>query len=133
MAASAGGASIAHDATGNAQMVASGGGYLRFVRASVGDEVRIVPIEDVCFFEAADKYIVVATAEGDLLIRTSLRELLPQLDPERFWQVHRSTVVNVAEVVSAQHSPLGRLTLKLKHRKDRIAVSRQYAPLFRQM
>ncbi|WP_087721494.1 LytR/AlgR family response regulator transcription factor [Pandoraea sp. PE-S2T-3] len=109
------------------------GEYLRFVRASVGDEIRIVPVEEVCFFEAADKYVVVATVDGDLLIRTSLRELLPQLDPSRFWQVHRSTVVNVAEVVSAQHTPLGRLTLKLKRRKDRVAVSRQYAHLFRQM
>ncbi|WP_287496809.1 LytTR family DNA-binding domain-containing protein [Pandoraea sp. CB10b_02] len=107
--------------------------YLRFVRASVGDEIRIVPVEEVCFFEAADKYVMVATADGDLLIRTSLRELLPQLDPSRFWQVHRSTVVNVAEVVSAQHTPLGRLTLKLRRRKDRVAVSRQYAHLFRQM
>ncbi|MBN4665986.1 response regulator transcription factor [Pandoraea nosoerga] len=107
--------------------------YLRFVRASVGDEIRIVPVEEVCFFEAADKYVLVATADGDLLIRTSLRELLPQLDPSRFWQVHRSTVVNVAEVVSAQHTPLGRLTLKLRRRKDRVAVSRQYAHLFRQM
>lgn len=107
--------------------------YLRFVRASVHDEIRIVPVEDVCFFEAADKYVVVATTDGDLLIRTSLRELMPQLDPSRFWQVHRSTVVNVAEVVSAQHTPLGRLTLKLKRRKDRVAVSRQYAHLFRQM
>ncbi|AVF40656.1 DNA-binding response regulator [Pandoraea apista] len=107
--------------------------YLRFVRASVRDEIRIVPVEDVCFFEAADKYVVVATTDGDLLIRTSLRELMPQLDPSRFWQVHRSTVVNVAEVVSAQHTPLGRLTLKLRRRKDRVAVSRQYAHLFRQM
>ncbi|VVE51368.1 response regulator, lytTr family protein [Pandoraea horticolens] len=107
--------------------------YLHFVRASVRDEIRIVPVEDVCFFEAADKYVVVATTDGDLLIRTSLRELMPQLDPSRFWQVHRSTVVNVAEVVSAQHTPLGRLTLKLKRRKDRVAVSRQYAHLFRQM
>lgn len=111
----------------------SSGEYLRFVRASVGDEIRIVPVEEVCFFEAADKYVVVATTDGDLLIRTSLRDLLPQLDPSRFWQVHRSTVVNVAEVVSAQHTPLGRLTLKLKRRKDRVAVSRQYAHLFRQM
>ncbi|AJP57378.1 hypothetical protein UC34_10870 [Pandoraea vervacti] len=107
--------------------------YLQFVRASVRDEIRIVPVEEICFFEAADKYVVVATADGDLLIRTSLRELLPQLDPSRFWQVHRSTVVNVGEVVSAQHTPLGRLTLKLKRRKDRVAVSRQYAHLFRQM
>ena len=113
--------------------LSSSGEYLRFVRASVGDEIRIVPVEEVCFFEAADKYVVVATTDGDLLIRTSLRELLPQLDPSRFWQVHRSTVVNVAEVVSAQHTPLGRLTLKLKRRKDRVAVSRQYAHLFRQM
>lgn len=107
--------------------------YLQFVRASVRDEIRIVPVEEICFFEAADKYVVVATIDGDLLIRTSLRELLPQLDPSRFWQVHRSTVVNVGEVVSAQHTPLGRLTLKLKRRKDRVAVSRQYAHLFRQM
>lgn len=107
--------------------------YLRFVRACGRDAIHLVPVDDVCFFEAADKHVMVATVDGDLRIRTSLRELLPQLDPSRFWQVHRSTVVNVAEVVSAQHTPLGRLTLKLKRRKDRVAVSRQYAHLFRQM
>ncbi|WP_087688830.1 LytTR family DNA-binding domain-containing protein [Pandoraea sp. PE-S2R-1] len=131
------GAHGANGASGSKSVTAASapaaGEYLRFVRASVGDEIRIVPVEEVCFFEAADKYVVVATVDGDLLIRTSLRELLPQLDPSRFWQVHRSTVVNVAEVVSAQHTPLGRLTLKLKRRKDRVAVSRQYAHLFRQM
>lgn len=132
-ATSATSATSAAPAAPNSQPVAASREYLQFVRASVRDEIRIVPVEEICFFEAADKYVVVATVDGDLLIRTSLRELLPQLDPSRFWQVHRSTVVNVGEVVSAQHTPLGRLTLKLKRRKDRVAVSRQYAHLFRQM
>lgn len=126
-------AGVRDNALSDAAALPAAGQYLRFVRALSGDEIRLVPVEEICFFEAADKYVVVATTDGDLLIRTSLRELLPQLDPGRFWQVHRSTVVNVSEVVSAQHTPLGRLTLKLKRRKDRVAVSRQYAHLFRQM
>ncbi|SDC51066.1 LytR/AlgR family response regulator transcription factor [Paraburkholderia lycopersici] len=106
---------------------------LRYLRASSGNDIRMVPVEDVLYFEAADKYVVVTTRSGELLIRTSLRELCAQLDPARFWQVHRSTVVNVDQVESASVNALGRMTLRLRGHASALAVSRQYAHLFRQM
>ncbi|WP_321936654.1 LytTR family DNA-binding domain-containing protein [Paraburkholderia sp. J8-2] len=106
---------------------------LRYLRASSGNDIRVVPVEDVLYFEAADKYVVVTTRSGELLIRTSLRELCAQLDPERFWQVHRGTVVNVDQVESASVSAIGKMTLQLRGHAGALAVSRQYAHLFRQM
>ncbi|MGF6735505.1 DNA-binding LytR/AlgR family response regulator [Paraburkholderia youngii] len=106
---------------------------LRYLRASSGSDIRIVPVEDVLYFEAADKYVVVATRTGELLIRMSLKELVAQLDPARFWQVHRSTVVNVDKVESASVSALGKTSIKLRGHDGAIAVSKQYAHMFRQM
>ncbi|MPW18326.1 response regulator [Paraburkholderia sp. CNPSo 3157] len=106
---------------------------LRYLRASSGSDIRIVPVDDVLYFEAADKYVVVTTRTGELLIRTSLKELCAQLDPARFWQVHRSTVVNVDQVESATVSTLGKMSLKLRGYARAVAVSKQYAHLFRQM
>lgn len=82
------------------------GGYLRFIKALVGQEVRFIPVDDVIYLEATDKYVNVVAGSGESLIRTSLRDLLTQLDPEHFWQVHRGTVVNVAHVSSAVHLSL---------------------------
>jgi DNA-binding LytR/AlgR family response regulator len=106
---------------------------LRYLRASSGSDIRIVPVEEVLYFEAADKYVVVTTRTGELLIRTSLKELCTQLDPACFWQVHRSTVVNVDQVESASLSTLGKMSLKLRGHSGEVAVSKQYAHLFRQM
>ena len=106
---------------------------LRWVRASVGSDVRLVPVEEVCYFQAADKYTAVFTADGELLIRTAIKELVAQLDPEQFWQVHRGTVVNVRQIVAARHDALGRVNLRLRDRKETVAVSRGHAHLFRQM
>jgi DNA-binding LytR/AlgR family response regulator len=108
-------------------------GRLAWVRAAVGQEVRLIPVEDVCYFEANDKYTSVFTAEGEALIRTPLKELLVQLDPERFWQVHRGTVVNLAHVVSTTRDLAGRVTLGFRARRERVAVSRAYAHRFKQM
>lgn len=109
------------------------GGYLRFIKALVGQEVRFIPVDDVLYLEATDKYVNVVSSGGESLIRMSLRELLTQLDPEHFWQVHRGTVVNVAHVSSAVHLSLGRLGLKVRGRTETLPVARQYAHLFRQM
>ncbi|MCP3713122.1 LytTR family DNA-binding domain-containing protein [Paraburkholderia sp. CNPSo 3274] len=106
---------------------------LRYLRASSGNDIRMVPVEDVLYFEAADKYVVVTTRSGELLIRTSLRELCAQLDPARFWQVHRGTVVNVDQVECASVSAIGKMTLKLRGHAGALDVSRQYAHLFKQM
>jgi DNA-binding LytR/AlgR family response regulator len=113
--------------------IAPQGGYLRFIKALVGQEVRFIPVDDVLYLEATDKYVNVVAGSGESLIRMSLRELLTQLDPEHFWQVHRGTVVNVAHVLSAVHLSLGRLGLKMRGRTETLPVARQYAHLFRQM
>ena len=106
---------------------------LRFVRAGAGTTVKLIPVNEVLWFEAEDKYITVATREGDSIIRMPLRELLEQLDLELFWQVHRGTVVNSQHIALARRDELGHLTLTLKGRQDEIPVSRQFAHLFKQM
>lgn len=107
--------------------------YLRFIKALVGQEVRIIPVDEVIYLEATDKYVNVVSSNGEALIRTSLRELTQQLDPERFWQVHRGTVVNITCVASAVNQSLGRLSLRLRDRPELLPVARQYAHLFKQM
>jgi len=106
---------------------------LRWLRAQVGQEVRMVAVDEVCYFQSADKYTALYTRDAELLLRTPLKELITQLDPEQFWQVHRSTVVNVTQIVSAKHDLLGRVALSLRDRTESIAVSRSYSHLFRQM
>lgn len=109
------------------------GHYLRFIKALVGQEVRIIPVDEVVYLEATDKYVNVVATSGEALIRTSLRELTQQLDPDRFWQIHRGTVVNIDCVASAVNQSLGRLSLKLRDRSESLPVARQYAHLFKQM
>jgi DNA-binding LytR/AlgR family response regulator len=99
----------------------------------VGNSIHMVPIEQVLFFEAADKYVRVVTATREHLIRTSLRELLPRLDAGRFWQIHRGTVVRADAIVSAERDESGRVTLKLQGRPDELVVSRLYAHRFKAM
>jgi DNA-binding LytR/AlgR family response regulator len=106
---------------------------LRWLRVQVGQTVRMVAVEEVCYFQSSDKYTTVLTRDAELLLRTPLKELLDQLDPEQFWQVHRGTLVNVQQIVSAHHDLLGKVTLSLKDRTEKVAVSRSYAHLFRQM
>ncbi|WP_417069533.1 LytR/AlgR family response regulator transcription factor [Niveibacterium terrae] len=106
---------------------------LRFIRIGVGNSVRMIPVEQVLYFEACDKYVTVATASSDGLIRTSLRELMAALDPRQFWQIHRGTLVNVAGISHAEQDEAGRTHLKLKGRAEKLPVSRQFAHLFRQM
>ena len=112
---------------------ASTGEPLRQIRASVGDAVRLIAIEDVCYFQAGDKYTSVVTREGEALIRTALRDVAGQLPAGRFQQVHRSTIVNLAEVAAAVKDESGRLFLRLRHRKETLPVSRIYAELFKAM
>lgn len=106
---------------------------LDFVRAAVGNVVRMIPADEVVYFQAADKYVCVATADSDVLIRVPLRELLPQLDPKLFRQINRSTVVNLACVTSAVRDSVGKLQLNLRSRPEKPRVSPVYAHLFRQM
>lgn len=106
---------------------------LTTVRAAVGNVVRMIPVAEVVYFQAVDKYVNVVTAESEALIRVPLKDLLPQLDPNQFRQVSRSMVVNMACVASAGRDDFGKVTLNLRGRTDKPRVSPVYAHLFRQM
>jgi DNA-binding LytR/AlgR family response regulator len=106
---------------------------LKVIQASVGSSIRMVPVEEVVYFEAADKYVRVLTADHEYLIRTPLKELLPQLDANTFWQVHRGTVVRATAIESVTRDEAGKLHLALRERSEKLAVSRLYAQLFKAM
>lgn len=106
---------------------------LSVIQAGVGSAIHLVPIDDVIYFEAADKYVRVVSTEREYLIRTSLRELVPQLDPQRFWQVHRGTVVRADAIATAVRDESGKLTLSLRGSPDKLVASRLYAHLFKAM
>ena len=103
----------------------------------------MVPVDDLLYFEAADKYVRVLTARTEYLIRTPLKELADQLDPQEFWQVHRSTLVRASPsaiaiaiaiaIATVVRDELGKLHLNLRGRPERLAVSRLYAHLFKAM
>ncbi|MBI3346433.1 MAG: response regulator transcription factor [Burkholderiales bacterium] len=104
---------------------------LRHLQAAVGDAIELVPLERIVYLEAADKYVRAVTAERDYWVRVSLRELLPQLDPERFWQVHRSTVVHIDAVARAHRQENGTVLLELRERPEKLTVSRVHAIRFK--
>ena len=109
------------------------GQKLAVIQAQVGNLVHLVPVDEVLYFEAADKYVRVITAEREHLIRASLRELLPLLDGSLFWQVHRGTVVQAQKVATARREESGKVTLTLRGRPEKLTVSRLYAHLFKGM
>ncbi|WPH19058.1 LytR/AlgR family response regulator transcription factor [Variovorax paradoxus] len=108
---------------------------LKMIAASEagGSTVRMVPIGEVLYFEAADKYIRVLTATHEYLIRTPLKQLLAQLDPETFWQVHRAVVVRSSAIEAVHRDEAGKLHLDVRGRTEKIPVSRLYGHLFRAM
>jgi DNA-binding LytR/AlgR family response regulator len=118
---------------GGAATASAGDGALKIIRAAVGNTVRMIPVEEVCYFQSTDKYTSVFTRDAEVLIRTPLKELLAQLPQDRFRQIHRGTVVNMAEVAAAMRDDAGRVSLRLKQRKETLPVSRVFAELFRQM
>jgi DNA-binding LytR/AlgR family response regulator len=101
----------------------AGAEKLAWIRASTGQQVRLIAVDDVCYFQANDKYTSVFTADGEALIRTPLKELADQLDAQRFWQVHRGTIVNIRHVATTVRDVTGRVTLTLKSRPEKVAVS----------
>ena len=109
------------------------GAALQHIQASVGSSIRMVPVSDVVFLEAADKYLRVLTPSQEYLIRTPLKDLLPQLDPVTFWQIHRGTVVNSRCVELVSRDDQGRLSLSLRGRPERLAISRLFAQRFKAM
>lgn len=106
---------------------------LKVIQAGVGSTIRLVPVDEVLVFEAADKYVRVLTGEAELLIRTPLKDLLPQLDGSVFWQVHRGTVVRATAVRTVHRDEAGKLSLEVAGLMERVPVSRLYAGRFRAM
>lgn len=107
---------------------------LRWVRASVGELTHLVPVEEVLFFRADDKYTTVQTAGGvEHLIRTPIHELAQALDPKVFVQVHRSTIVNLEHLAGTRRDEASRLFLRLRGHAAELPVSRAYVHLFRAM
>ncbi len=106
---------------------------LQMMQAGVGAQIHLVPVDEVVYLEAADKYVRVLTAQHEYLVRTPLKELAAQLDAQQFWQIHRGTVVRATAIASATRDEAGRLHVQLRERPERLAVSRLYAHLFKAM
>ena len=106
---------------------------LKWIKANIGANLRLIPIEDVLFFQSDEKYTLVATREFDALIKTPIKEILDGIDAEKFWQIHRSTIVNAASIESVSRDFRGQATVKVKGRKENLTVSRPFSHLFKQM
>jgi len=106
---------------------------LSWIRAGSGETVRLIHIDEIVYFQSKDKYTTVRTTQGEALIRTPLNELEGQLDPDRFWRIHRGALVNVTFIDRVQRGFSGKLSLKLRDLSETLEVSRAHAHLFRQM
>ena len=106
---------------------------LSYVRVQHGGDVRLIPVDDVIYFKSQDKYTIVITRDGESLIRKPIKELEEELDPEKFWRIHRGAIVNVGSVDRVSRSLTGKGTLKLRNRKETLTVSNRYMSLFKQM
>lgn len=106
---------------------------LRWVKASVGSSVRLIPVEEILFFQSDEKYTRVVTCDSEALIRKPIKELLEELDPDKFWQVHRATIVNVDHIASVKRGLKDQAEIALKDHRETLVVSRAFTHLFKQM
>ena len=111
----------------------AGATSLRWINASRGNAVRLITVEEVLYFKADNKYTLVVTRDGESVIRKTIKELTEELDPSMFWQIHRSSLVNVNAIDSVVRDIGGRVQLRLKQRSEALPVSDAYVHLFRQM
>jgi DNA-binding LytR/AlgR family response regulator len=111
----------------------SNAGSLKWVTASIGDTVKMFPIDDVLFFQAQDKYVRVVTRGDEAVIRTPLKELVAQLDSEVFWQIHRGVIVRASAIDRVQKDALGHFHARLKGSTETLPVSAAYQARFRSM
>lgn len=107
--------------------------HLQWIKTQHKDGVRLIPVGDIYYFRAADKYTTVRTKDGEFLIRKTIRELEQELDPDQFWRVHRAAIANARAIQSVSHSLAGTYTIQFKDIKDDLSVSRAYSHLFKQM
>ena len=108
-------------------------GRMKWVKAAIGKQVKLIPVGDVLYFQSDTKYTRVVLATGEALIRTPLKDLLAELDPEKFWQVHRGTIVNLDAVSGVLREDAERQFILLKNRQEKLPISRQFTHLFKQM
>ena len=106
---------------------------LRWIKAAVGKQVKLIPVDEVVYFQSDTKYTRVVLAQSEALIRTPLKDLVAELDPERFWQIHRSTIVNVAQLAGVLREDAERQFALFKSRPEKLPISRQFTHLFKQM
>ena len=107
--------------------------YLRWITASQGQELRLITVDEICYFQADSKYTLVVTGTQESLIRRPIKELVDELDPAVFWQIHRGTVINVNAIAGVNRDIGGHLRVKLKERKETLPVSDPYLHLFKSM
>ncbi len=107
--------------------------HLRWIKASVGSNVRLIPVEEVLFFQSDEKYTRVVTCDGESLIRKPIKELLDELDPAKFWQIHRATLVNVDHIAQVRRGLKDQAEISLRDHPETLIVSRNFTHLFKQM
>ncbi len=107
--------------------------YLRWVKASVGQTVRLIPVDEILYFQSDEKYTRVVLDDSEVLIRKPIKELLAELDPRQFWQIHRATLVNTRAIAGVVRGDRDQADLKLKGRPETLTVSRNFTHLFKQM
>ena len=107
--------------------------HLKWIRASTANVMRMVPVEDVLFFQSEDKYTKVVTADGELLIKKTIKELFDELDPEAFWQIHRSTIVSLRAIAKVERDWRDQPVITLNGRPEKLVVSRTFAHRFKAM
>ena len=107
--------------------------YLQWIQASIGQDLRMIPVEDILFFRSDEKYTCVQTEKLEALIRKPVRDLAEELDPALFWQIHRATLVNVNAIEGVTRDIRGRHLVLIKSRPEKLEVSRSFLHLFKQM
>jgi DNA-binding LytR/AlgR family response regulator len=107
--------------------------YLQWIQASIGQDLRMIPVEDILFFRSDEKYTCVQTEKFEALIRKPVRDLAEELDPSLFWQIHRATLVNVNAIEGVTRDIRGRHLVLVKGRPEKLEVSRSFLHLFKQM
>ncbi len=106
---------------------------LAWIQASVGNQIQMIAVDEVLFFVADEKYTRVQTAKQEALIRKPIKELIAELDPAQFWQIHRSTLINARAIAGITRDERGRQLVSIKGRPEKLEVSRSYAHLFKGM
>jgi len=107
--------------------------YLRWITAAQGDALRLITVDEICYFRADHKYTLVVTPDSEALIRRPLKSLAEEVDPQAFWQIHRSAMVSVKEIAGVNRDFRGHLTVRLKQRNETLPVGENYVHLFKQM